>query len=69
MSIISIKGTEKFIVYKLRSLLVKSFQTRYHRTTIYFKIRGIETLLIEIKASFDWHSPDDNETVLLPILH
>ena len=57
MSIISIKGTEKCIVYKLRSFKNNS------------KIRGIKTLLGEITASFDWHNPDKNEIVLLPLLH
>ena len=57
MSIISIKGTEKCIVYKLRSFKHNS------------KIRGTKTLLGEIKASFDWHNPDNNEIVLLPLLN
>ena len=69
MSISSIKAREKCIVYKLRSLVVKNFQRRYHRATIKFKIRGAKTLLGEIKASFDWHNPHDNETVLLPLIH
>ena len=69
MSIISIKATAKCIVYKLRSLVVEIFSPRYHRATISFKCRGIETLLCEIKASFDWHNPDDIETVLLPLLY
>ena len=57
MSTISIKGTEKCIVYKLHSFKNNS------------KIRGIKTLLGEIKASFDWHNPNNNEIVLLPLLH
>ena len=32
-------------------------------------MRDIKALLGEKKASFDWHNPDDNETVLLPPLH
>ena len=36
---------------------------------IYLKIRRIKTLLGELKASFDWRNPDDNETVLLQHLH
>ena len=63
------KGTEKCTVYKLSSLVDQSFSPDYHRATMQFKIRGIKTLLDEIKASFDWHNPDDNETVLLPPLH
>ena len=34
MSILSKTGTEKCIVYKVRSLLVESFQPHYHRATI-----------------------------------
>ena len=49
--------------------MVKSFLPQYHRATIQFKIRGIKTLLGEIKANFDWHTPDDKETVLLPLLY
>ena len=69
MSINSLKGTEKGIVYKLRNLVVQSFLPHHQRVTIEFKIRCVKTLLGEIKASFDWHNPDDNETVLLPPLH
>ena len=58
------------MVYKPRSQLVQSFSPRYQRATfsIQFKIRGIKNLLGEIKASSDWYNPDDNETVLLPLL-
>ena len=69
ITIYSIKGTKKCIVYEMRCLVVQSFSSHYHRAMIQFKIRGIETLLGEIKASFDWHNPADNETVLLPLLH
>ena len=61
MSIISIKATEKCIVYKLRSLVIKSLLPRYHRATIFIQIRAAKSLLRQIKASFDRHNPDDNE--------
>ena len=47
----------------------KAFNFHITAPGIISKFEGNKTLLGELGASFGWHNPDDNETVLLQLRH